>query len=375
MNILHIIPNLKKGGAERICLDICNELIIRDQINVKLVVLSSENEYPFLCENLDIQVINTSIQFSILKSNQSEVEALNEIIKSFKPDIIHTHLYQAEILLNEINEKQIPSFFHIHDNIIQFNRLGLGKISKNKITNFYERFLYLKRSNSKRNISFLCISKNALNFIKQNIPTKKGQPIFFPNAINFKRFSNNNKRDLSEIRLVSIGSLVPKKGHSFLIDVIFELKKISAKTIHLDILGDGILRDQLDQKIQQLELKNEVKLNGKVDFPEQYLEKSNLYIHGATYEPFGLVLIEAMASGLPVICVDGKGNRDLIKNNYNGFLFGDIDAKTFARKIVDYTNDESDYSNYSENAVKFAAQYDIVKYVDKLLTLYQTKLI
>ena len=50
---------------------------------------------------------------------------------------------------------------------------------------------------------------------------------------------------------------------------------------------------------------------------EEYLENSNLYVHTAFSEAFGLVLIEAMTAGLPVIALDAKGNRDIIENGKN----------------------------------------------------------
>ena len=60
MKILHIIPSLRKGGAERLVLDICNEVINQQNIEVKLVTFSEENEYQFLKMGL----VNSSFIFS-----------------------------------------------------------------------------------------------------------------------------------------------------------------------------------------------------------------------------------------------------------------------------------------------------------------------
>lgn len=61
----------------------------------------------------------------------------------------------------------------------------------------------------------------------------------------------------------------------------------------------------------------------------KHLQEENIYLHTATYEPFGLVMIEAMASGLPVISLDGKGNRAFINNRENGFIVYNQDINMF----------------------------------------------
>ena len=59
-----------------------------------------------------------------------------------------------------------------------------------------------------------------------------------------------------------------------------------------------------------------------------------IFIHPATYEPFGLVIIEAMAAGLPVISLDGKGNRDIIKHKVNGYIFQNQNAVKFGEALI-----------------------------------------
>jgi glycosyltransferase involved in cell wall biosynthesis len=105
-----------------------------------------------------------------------------------------------------------------------------------------------------------------------------------------------------------------------------------------------------------------------VENVEQYLWQSDVYVHTATYEPLGLVLLEAMAAGFPVISLDGGGNRDLMINGKNGFLIEKQDPKEFADRILEvYQNNE--ISNFN---AEFAKQFDIKTYCDKLLEIYQS---
>ena len=87
-------------------------------------------------------------------------------------------------------------------------------------------------------------------------------------------------------------------------------------------------------------------------------------------EGFGLVLLEAMAAGLPIVSLDGRGNRGLIKDGENGFFIIEENAGLFVDKILLLANDEPLYRQMSAQAVEFARGYDIKNYVDRLLALY-----
>ena len=98
----------------------------------------------------------------------------------------------------------------------------------------------------------------------------------------------------------------------------------------------------------------------------------NLYLHTANYEPFGLVLIEAMACGLPVICTDGKGNRDLIKEGVNGFMVWERDPVMLADKIELLLRNDTLRIEMGKKAHAFAQDFGIKKYVDSLVNLYES---
>jgi len=168
------------------------------------------------------------------KKNKIYLQELKQIVKSFRPTIIHSHLYYAEILVKHLQELNIPSFFHIHDNISQLERKKILAIkNKRDLTNLYEKYIY-KTLLKKSNTTFLCISKNTLEYINKNLDY--GTPILFPNAISTERFNSSKSKDINDINMITVGSLVQKKGHEFLIDVVHELKTITKRTINLKII-------------------------------------------------------------------------------------------------------------------------------------------
>ena len=139
----------------------------------------------------------------------------------------------------------------------------------------------------------------------------------------------------------------------------------------MNILGEGANRALLQNQIDQLGLHNSVTLHGNVEYPEQFLKRSILYIHTAIYEPFGLVLIEAMACGLPIVCTDGKGNRDLIQEGENGFMIWEREPKLLADKIELLLKNDSLRIEMGDKARDFAQQFGLEKYVESLLTFYK----
>src|SRR5574343_120345 len=111
MKILHVIPDLLKGGAQRIVLDICQELSKNHEIY--LVCFTSENEYSFLGENVKIKIISTSVAPSILGKSVVVVKDLQDYINRIQPDVVHSHLFLSEIVMSYIDlPKHTKRLFH-----------------------------------------------------------------------------------------------------------------------------------------------------------------------------------------------------------------------------------------------------------------------
>ncbi|MEI6122908.1 MAG: glycosyltransferase family 4 protein [Bacteroidota bacterium] len=364
---------MRKGGAERLVLDICNELEKRDDIKVKLVVLHPENEYEFLSKDLDIELCNSRVIPSISGKTFADTCELDKIIAEFRPNIIHSHLFEAEMLSRWKPIQGINYYSHCHDNMKQFQNFGIKTLfNKKLLTNYYEKWLMLKRYNACNN-RFIAISKNNESYFRKSLPFKFSQNlVLHNNAIDFKNFNTAQTAEhiiSKPYRFVTIGSLVDKKNQSFLVDVMSVMKN-KGIVCHLDIFGDGVNRDVIFQKIKDLNLTENIALHGIINNVEDFLSASLLYLHSSIEEAFGLVLLEAMAAGLPVVCLDGGGNRDIIEDGKNGFIIDQQDPDLFADKIIELINNKELYTKMSQYAQMFAKKYDIKDYVDKLLELY-----
>ena len=375
IRILHIIPSLCKGGAERLVLDIIKQLNKQYNTNPRLVIFRDEIEYDISEIKELISIVPTSVHLSITKKWIINVTELQNFIIEFKPDIIHTHLFEAELVSRFCNYPKARWFSHVHDNMVQLKNWPWLSISKSSITNWYEKQILFNQYKKNGGTHFIAISKHTETYIKS---VQSRYPVtLLHNAIDVKRFQKpadfqkstsilSLKPQTLTLKLINIGSFVPKKNQTFLLDIVLELNKNGIQTLCF-FLGDGSLKNEVENRAVELGISNQCHFLGNVENVEKYLWQSDVYVHTATYEPLGLVLLEAMAAGLPVVTLDGGGNRDLMINGKNGYLIEKQDSKEFANRILQvYQNKEmSDFN------VKYAMQFDMESYCDKLLEIYQ----
>lgn len=387
MKILHIIPTLSKGGAERLVIDIINQSLKIENTKVRLVIFRDDIEYDISAIKDIISIIPASVQLSLIKKWKIHISDLQSYLNEFKPDIIHTHLFEAELVSRFCFYPNARWFSHVHDNMVQLNNWTWSSMSKTNITNWYEKKVLFQLYKKNGGTHFIAISKHTESYIKSIQP--KYPVTLLHNSIDVKLFqkpSDFQKRidngGLSSVEgshsqlttnhssltltLINIGSFVFKKNQTFLLNILLELNKKGIYTSCF-FLGDGPLKPEVERRAVELGVINQCQFLGNVNKVEEYLWQSDVYVHTANYEPLGLVLLEAMAAGLPVVTLDGGGNRDLVINGKNGFLIQNQNPEEFADRILEvYQNKEmSDFNS------EFAKQFDIESYCEKLLNLYK----
>lgn len=379
MKIAYIIPTLGGGGAEVLLGSVIEELHKRNH-KILLICIHDHHQtfknFPnkdFILNEIKPVFVKTRVSFSLKKVKINELESIKKLIDDFKPDIIHSHLFESEIISRSYIYSKAKYFSHGHDNMIQLKKLSFETISsKRNLSNYIERRWLIKQY-LKSNTNFVAISKDVNDFFKDNLPKALADRVHIvKNGFNFNRYfveREHKVQNKNQINMVSVGNLVKKKNHNFLIDIAIELRNRNIK-FHFDVLGYGILKDELQARINQNQLQNEIILHGNVGNVRDFMTKADFYVHPATYEPFGLVLLEAMAAGLPVITLDGRGNRDIMENGRNGFIFKEQNSEIFANQIIETWKNDKLYAKISRLAQQYAGEYDIAIYVDLLENLY-----
>jgi glycosyltransferase involved in cell wall biosynthesis len=197
----------------------------------------------------------------------------------------------------------------------------------------------------------------AKNFIKTNKEIK-----VLPLGFEIPPFPKVSKENLGfsemDFIIVTVCRLVKRKGLHLLLHA---LKKLNNRNLKLLIIGDGIERKNLENLAHSLGLDEQVIFTGFIDEDKkfQYISISDIFVLPTYHEGFGIVYLEAMACGLPIITTDNGGQRDIIVDNKNGFLVpvGNVDA--LVEKIVYLLENKEERERMKKNNVEQAMLYHI----------------
>ncbi len=372
LRIMHVIRSLEKGGGEKICLDICNELSLRDNVDVMLVSMNPTNHFPELTKNINYTVCNAFVRLSLTGKSEINTDSFLALVNDFKPHVIHSHLFWSELMSRESTLPKIKYVTHCHDNMVQFEPFSLKTLfSKKRFTQFYER-LWILNKYKKCDNHFIAISKDTEAYFKRVLPASLRKIKLLPNAINYSVYFDPKQKTIDrsqKIKLINIGRFAVYKNQQFLLSVI---KKLLDRGIDVELtfLGDGPEKNNVEEQVKMLGLKNNVFFKGNVSNVSEILHQHHIYVHSSISEAFGLVLLEAMAAGLPVVALDAKGNRDIVINGKNGFLIDLPNSDCFTEKVVELVNTPFLYQQCSSFSKEFSATYDIKNYTDNLIDFY-----
>jgi len=137
--------------------------------------------------------------------------------------------------------------------------------------------------------------------------------------------------DGDEVVLVTIGRIVARKAITQLLDIVDRLADLS---IHLLVMGEGPQLPKLRDRSKELGVEGRVQFLGRVDETEKFriLRMSDIFVSTSQHEGFGLVFLEAMACGLPVVCYDHGGQTDFLDDSVTGALVPLNDREAFASR-------------------------------------------
>lgn len=212
----------------------------------------------------------------------------------------------------------------------------------------------------------------------------------------FKRYSNNPKAHLvvsttiskddierermpacekNQITLLSVGRLAQEKGHIYLLEAFRQLRK-EMGNIHLKIVGEGNLSKSYLKWIRENDFENEIELSGRITHGERLFNiyrSSDIFILPSISEGTPKVILEAMASGLPVISTEVGGVPTLIKHKLNGYLVPRQNVRAIVDAIKLLIKDNDLRNKLIEAGYEFAKQHTNEKEMEKILRVVRNE--
>lgn len=200
-----------------------------------------------------------------------------------------------------------------------------------------------------------------------------------PNGVDVDRFHPDNEpfdqwRSPDKINIVFVGRLDPRKGVNHLIASIPQVVERTRGRARFLIVGDSYLRRKLEAAVRA-DMREHVTFVGSVpaqDLPRWYAT-ADIFVSPATgNESFGIVLLEAMAAGRPVVCSDIPGYRSAVIPDYNGVLHAPNDVAALADALCALVENDDRRTTLSINGRKRALEFAWPRVTDEIEAVYQS---
>ena len=328
MKVLHVNAGLEEGGAKTHILSLLSQF---NAHTAELLVLE-EGIVAREARALGISVRSIS---QTSRYDLSILKKMSTLINEGHYDIVHTHGARANLILSLIKNHITATWLTtVHSNP-QLDFMGRG--FKGKV------FSYLNVRSLKKADGLITVTEEFKKvLIDMGIPETKISVVY--NGLLF----DGQKRSVtahSVFTISYIARLTPIKGHEFLFE---SLQASSLNDFHLNVIGDGELREALGQKAQELKLANNIQFHGFLDklAIEQILQKTDLSVLASYSEGFPLALLESANQRVPFISTDVGEVALLVPDKTYGWLVPVGDKAAFSQALKEA------YADWQTNTLK-----------------------
>ena len=284
------------------------------------------------------------------------LSAFRKLLKEgFNPDVIHANVYKAgvpAVLLGKLYKITVV----ISEHFSSFPRRMIKGMEKLKA-----------RFAMNRADLIIPVSENLIKYIRAYGIQNDFKVV--PNAVNTEIFHPNpDKKNHHHKRILLVALLNPIKGVPYLLDALVTLSK-KRNDFFLDIVGNGPYRKEYERYVYELEIDDKVRFHGLKNKEQvaQFMRESDFFILPSIWENLPCVLIEAMASGLPIIATSVGGIPEII-NEKVGILVKPKDAEALSNAIFYMLENIQNYSKekIASYACKQFSYESVGKQFDKI---------
>lgn len=373
MKIIYCIHSIcNPGGMERVLYNKVKFLSEQMNYDITIVTTDQHNRPPFYPFPGNVRMTDLGINYSednikgafgkitgYLKKRIKHKRLLTELLMREKADIV-VSLYPSESsFIPDIKDgsKKVLEIHYCKFFRLQYGRTGiLGLIDRlrtkqdERIVSRFDRFVVLT---------------NEDKGYWGNIPNI----VVIPNAA---MLVGNKYSDVTEKRVIAVGRLDYQKGFDRLIKA-WKMVQQSGRfnDWKLDIFGQGEWKDMLNRMIDDYGIAGTASINAPTKQIGDEYAKSSMLVMSSNYEGFPMVMIEAMACGLPVVSFDFKcGPKDIIDDGKNGIIVHDGDIEGLANAMMKLMDNQPLRKTMSENAKKVVDTYSEENVMKQWLDLF-----
>ena len=331
VKVLHTIYSLDMGGAERVVANYLRHHN-RDAFQMSACALAREGVIAkdLQQEGYPIYILEKKPRF-----DRDLLRKLVQVIRSEKPDIIHTHNPSANhwsIMASMFSGR--PRVIKTEHNIFFSGRVMRGYSFVNMILN---RF----------NPRIICVSEEVRNSHLQKDPLSgdkyltiyNGIPPLPPPLTEYSELRQSLGIDPSHTVVGTIGSLDEQKGHVFFLEMAKQILQGFPHTAFV-IVGTGHLRSSLEEKARELGIARQVIFTGLRADALDILRTFDVFVLSSLWEGLPITILEAMAAGKPVAATDVGGNREAMAEGETGFLVPPKDPEALSNAVMNILQDQ-----------------------------------
>ncbi len=349
LKIIHLIEGLGSGGAERL-LYTNLKYFDHNSISSEVITVFSKDDYwkkPI--EELGVPV--TSLNCRSLRDIFAGVSRLRSEIRRIKPDLIHTHLWTANIIGRIAGFlSRIPVVSSIHNPEYEPEVFtDAAQLNSKK--------LFIARSLDEWTARFGCQKMIAVSrYVKEsavrriNFPAEKIEVLYNPvDVSDLCTAPERGRREILEelklpensILLLNVARVAPQKGLLYAIRALAEIRKKFPEAHLISIGGadDADWYGTLQQEILKNGLIPFVHILGSRRDVKDFLYACDLFVFPSIFEGLGIALTEAMATGCVCVASDIKPLDEFVENDVNGILFPPKDSEALARTVCNLLAD------------------------------------
>jgi glycosyltransferase involved in cell wall biosynthesis len=352
------------GGGQRVALDLLEQSVRRPELDLRLILLGCREQS---LKRYATAIIDYNGAYNSPLTLFGTAQRLRRSMREYRPQILHTHGWDADIigwLATCGTGTQQICHLHITPDWLRSSEL------KHRVRRSLTRFAL-----SRRGTRVIAVAEAVREHWRHVLPRGSDQTIVIHNGVDTDSF-RPRKALLEAPNLPVIGTaarLMPSKGIENLLQALKLLSDEGLRPV-LRIAGAGPLRADLEQLAGTLGLRDNVKFLGRVaNMPEFYRSIDLFALPSVAGEGLPLAIIEAMATGLPVVATRVGGAAELICNGAEGFVVGRNDPAGLAQSLRLLLVDLGLRQRLGQSARRRAVnEFSMIRFADGVFDVYRS---